>query len=230
MTKIIFICHWVAKILKWMTWQSDPHWSPDLRYFAGGISTQSLLTWYDLYASAYRIDPIISASQLQLKVRYRPRYHFSGVQGSHYERPPYRNHSSGAEQSRHVSRFIALAKVGNKEKKKWLYAFNITPLKTCPRQELVAQPVGVTDMPFREEHISIQVSRTVCQFGDDLWHGSVSVLHQNEGGIWIESPNNPPSLGGVRPFYSSSGIPGVHGIILPCIQGRIDSVKSNPSL
>ena len=140
-------------------------------------------------------------------------------------------------------RFIALAKVGNKEKKKWLYAFNITPLKTCPRwpicsyflifrkrQELVAQPVGVTDMPFREEHISIQVSRTVCQFEDDLWHGSVSVLHQNEGGIWIGFPNNPPSLGGVRPFYSSSGIPGVHGIILPCIQGRIDSVKSNPSL
>ena len=31
----------------------------------------------------------------------------------------------------------------------------------------MAQPVGVTDMPFREEHISIQVSRAVCQFGDD---------------------------------------------------------------
>ena len=36
----------------------------------------------------------------------RPRYHFSGLQGSHYERPPYRNHSSGAEQSRHVSRLV----------------------------------------------------------------------------------------------------------------------------
>ena len=67
-----------------------------------------------------------------------------------------------------MSRFIALAKVGNKDKKKWLYAFNITPLKTCPRQELVAQPVGVTDMPFREEHISIQDTEKKAQFFFDM--------------------------------------------------------------
>jgi len=109
-------------------------------------------------------SPLVS----RLALLCRPRYHFSAVQGSHYERPPYRNHSSGAEQSRHVSRFIALAKVGNKEKKKWLYAFNITPLKTCPRQELVAQPVGVTDMPFREEHISIQDTEKKAQFFFDM--------------------------------------------------------------
>ena len=55
------------------------------------------------------------------------------------------------------SRFIALGKVGNKEKKKWLYAFNITPLKNMERAELVAQPVGVTEIPFLQEHIEIQV-------------------------------------------------------------------------
>ena len=44
--------------------------------------------------------------------------------------------------SKHVTRFISLAKVGNKEKKKWLYAFNITPLTTMDHHELVAQPPG----------------------------------------------------------------------------------------
>ena len=56
--------------------------------------------------------------------------------------------------SKHVTRFISLAKVGNKEKKKWLYAFNITPLTSMDHHELVSQPTGVTEMPFREQHIT----------------------------------------------------------------------------
>ena len=38
-----------------------------------------------------------------------------------------------------------MAKVGNKEKKKWLYAFNITPLTQMNHHELVAQPQGKQD-------------------------------------------------------------------------------------
>ena len=82
----------------------------------------------------------------------RPRYHFSGMQGEHYERPPYRNHQSGSEQSRHVTRFIALAKVANKEKKKWLYAFNISPMSSMIRSDLVSQPDGVTDPEVEKVH------------------------------------------------------------------------------
>ena len=67
------------------------------------------------------------------------------MQGEHYERPPYRNHQSGSEHSKHVTRYIALARVGNKEKKKWLYAFNITPLTVMDHHELVAQPQGESD-------------------------------------------------------------------------------------
>ena len=48
-----------------------------------------------------------------------------------------------------MTRFIGLAKVGNPEKKKWLYAFNIKPIKTSPRSELIAQPPDATDMPFK---------------------------------------------------------------------------------
>ena len=68
----------------------------------------------------------------------------------------------------HVTRFIALAKVGNKEKKKWLYALNITPLTTMDHHELVAQPPGVTDMPFREQHITIDTGNKGDQFRWDM--------------------------------------------------------------
>jgi hypothetical protein len=48
--------------------------------------------------------------------------------------------------------------VGNAEKQKWLYAFNITPMSTIERAELVAQPVGTSDIPFLPEHIEIKVN------------------------------------------------------------------------
>ena len=51
---------------------------------------------------------LISKAALQL----RPRYHFSGVTGIHYERQPYRNHRVANEPARHVTRFIGLGKVG----------------------------------------------------------------------------------------------------------------------
>jgi len=97
-------------------------------------------------------SPIVS----RIALLSRPRYHFCGLQGEHYERPPYRNHQTGAEQAKHVTRFIGLSKVANKEKKKWLYAFSITPLKNMERSELVAQPLGITDLPFTQEDIVVQ--------------------------------------------------------------------------
>jgi len=109
-----------------------------------------------------------SALVSRLALLSRPRYHFSGLHGEHYERPPYRNHQSGSEISKHVTRFISLAKVGNKEKKKWLYAFNITPLTQMNHHELVAQPQGVTDMPFREQHITIDTGGKSQQFFYDM--------------------------------------------------------------
>ena len=43
------------------------------------------------------------------------------------------------EPPRHTTRFIGLAEVGNLEKKKWLYAFNIVPMAALPSTELTAQ-------------------------------------------------------------------------------------------
>ncbi|MFT7812632.1 CWF19-like protein 1-like [Arapaima gigas] len=61
-----------------------------------------------------------------------------------------RNHMVLQESAQHVSRFIALASVGNLTKKKYLYAFNIVPLKSMDPSELVKQPQDVTENPYRK--------------------------------------------------------------------------------
>lgn len=89
-----------------------------------------------------------SMSVAQLAMGLKPRYHFAGLEGMFYERQPYRNHKVLAEKDKHVTRFLGLAKVNNKDKKKYLYAFNITPLKHMAASELVKQPLDVTESPF----------------------------------------------------------------------------------
>ncbi|KAL8168569.1 UNVERIFIED_CONTAM: hypothetical protein K2H54_002836 [Gekko kuhli] len=79
----------------------------------------------------------------------KPRYHFSGLQKIYYERLPYRNHAVLQESAQHVSRFIALANVGNADKRKYLYAFSILPMSSMDPAELVRQPQDVTENPYR---------------------------------------------------------------------------------
>ncbi|KAI4888468.1 hypothetical protein NFI96_015928 [Prochilodus magdalenae] len=82
--------------------------------------------------------------------KLKPRYHFAALEGVHYERLPYRNHVVLQENAQHVSRFIALATVNNPGKKKYLYAFNIVPMKSMDPLELVKQPQDVTENPYRK--------------------------------------------------------------------------------
>ena len=96
--------------------------------------------------------------------KLKPRYHFASGKGIPYERIPYRNHRIVTEASRHVTRFISLADVGNLEKKKWLYAFNLVPITEMNPVELVAQPDIVTDMPFKEDDIRIDSKDSNKQF------------------------------------------------------------------
>uniref|UniRef100_A0A8C9XBI8 CWF19-like protein 1 n=1 Tax=Sander lucioperca TaxID=283035 RepID=A0A8C9XBI8_SANLU len=90
-----------------------------------------------------------SSSVATLADKLKPRYHFAALEGAHYERLPYRNHVILQENAQHVSRFIALAIVNNPAKKKYLYAFNIIPMKTMDPSELVKQPQDVTENPYR---------------------------------------------------------------------------------
>ncbi|XP_069084546.1 CWF19-like protein 1 isoform X2 [Pleurodeles waltl] len=80
----------------------------------------------------------------------KPRYHFAALEGSNYERLPYRNHIVLQENAQHVSRFISLANVGNTSKRKYLYAFSILPMQGMDPAELVKQPIDVTENPFRK--------------------------------------------------------------------------------
>ncbi|XP_036373804.1 CWF19-like protein 1 isoform X1 [Megalops cyprinoides] len=91
-----------------------------------------------------------AASIAHLAEQLKPRYHFAGLEGTHYERLPYRNHMVLLENAQHVSRFIALANVNNPAKKKYLYAFSIVPLKNMDPAELVKQPQDVTENPYRK--------------------------------------------------------------------------------
>ena len=59
-----------------------------------------------------------------------------------------RNHEVLQEKTRPVTRFIALGKVGNPKKLKWLYAFNIVPMVKMPAAKLNEQPAGTTPSPF----------------------------------------------------------------------------------
>lgn len=97
-----------------------------------------------------------SESISQLAITLKPRYHFCGLLGVHYERQPYRNHKVLAEPAKHVTRFIGLAKVGNTAKKKYLYAFNISPMASMDPTELTSQPDDVTECPYKQKQFHLQ--------------------------------------------------------------------------
>ena len=100
-----------------------------------------------------------SSNVAKLAMALKPRYHFAGIEGISYERNPYRNHKLLSGQSGHVSRFVALAAAGNKEKQKYLYAFNITPMKYIDREELHRQPPDTTECPYKMTHQEMTEAR-----------------------------------------------------------------------
>ncbi|XP_029328388.1 CWF19-like protein 1 isoform X3 [Mus caroli] len=87
-----------------------------------------------------------------------------------------RNHVVLQESAQHATRFIALANVGNPEKKKYLYAFSIVPMKLMAVAELVKQPPDVTENPYRDsgkqaaggKQIPAPQEESACQFFFDL--------------------------------------------------------------
>lgn len=52
------------------------------------------------------------------------------------------------EKTHHVTRFIALGKVGNANKLKWIYAFNIAPMAKMSALKLNEQPANTTSCPY----------------------------------------------------------------------------------
>ncbi|XP_027702151.1 CWF19-like protein 1 [Vombatus ursinus] len=138
-----------------------------------------------------------------LAMDLKPRYHFAALEKTYYERLPYRNHTVLQETAQHVTRFIALANVGNPEKRKYLYAFSILPLNLMDMAELVKQPPDVTENPYRKsgkEALSDKQGlapqeEPACQFFFDLSKKQGKKRQSTGGdskGVSPKQPRKPP--------------------------------------
>nr|XP_019708745.1 zinc finger CCCH domain-containing protein 59 isoform X2 [Elaeis guineensis] len=87
--------------------------------------------------SAY--DSIVS----ELVAEIKPRYHIAGTKGVYYAREPYCN-----KEAEHVTRFIGLAAVGNKEKQKFIHAISPTPASMMSTAEIRTRPPNTTLSPY----------------------------------------------------------------------------------
>lgn len=125
-----------------------------------------------------------SESIANLALALRPRYHFSGIEGISYERNPYRNHQLLSGQSSHVTRFVALANVGNKEKSKYLYAFNIVPMKYINKEELHKQPVDTTECPFKNATTKQLTTQSAAPERNTFFYGESPQAGNKRRGIF----------------------------------------------
>ncbi|CAK0784495.1 hypothetical protein CVIRNUC_007699 [Coccomyxa viridis] len=82
----------------------------------------------------------------KLATKVRPRYHICGGKDVFYARQPYLNKDLGA--GGHVTRFIALASVGNPAKAKSLHALALTPAADMDIAVLTQRPDGTTPCPY----------------------------------------------------------------------------------
>ncbi|MED6216467.1 hypothetical protein PIB30_008167 [Stylosanthes scabra] len=89
-------------------------------------------------------DSIGSDSTIsELVQEIKPRYHIAGTKGIYYAREPYFNVDAV-----HVTRFIGLASVGNKEKQKFIHALSPTPASTMSSTEIAMKTTNSTLSPY----------------------------------------------------------------------------------
>lgn len=86
-----------------------------------------------------------------LSYMLKPRYHVSGLEGVYYERNPYRVINDNTEG---VTRFLGLARVGNPNKEKWLYALNLTPVDKLKLMSIVQRTTDETICPYNIDDLN----------------------------------------------------------------------------
>ncbi|KAK4774286.1 hypothetical protein SAY86_009221 [Trapa natans] len=79
----------------------------------------------------------------ELVVEIKPRYHIAGTRGVFYAREPYANVDAV-----HVTRFLGLAPVGNKDKQKFIHAISPTPASSMSSSEISMKPSNTTLSPY----------------------------------------------------------------------------------
>ncbi|CAD7939930.1 unnamed protein product [Amoebophrya sp. A120] len=105
---------------------------------------------YDQVPNLQDVEPVgegdIESSAISdLVAALAPRYVVCAKGNTFYQRPPFQT-----LKAQHVSRLIALGKVGAKGKdKKWLHALQLRPLRAMTADELRTKPDNTTPFPFQ---------------------------------------------------------------------------------
>ncbi|KAG5899542.1 hypothetical protein JTB14_008228 [Gonioctena quinquepunctata] len=104
----------------------------------------------------------LSDSISYLCMKLKPRYIISGFEGVFYERPPFRCPNLGDHDVtlETVSRFIGLARVGNSNKEKFIYALSLTPLDKMKMSELFQKTTDETPCPFDFQDLEARIFKT----------------------------------------------------------------------
>ncbi|KAF9615113.1 hypothetical protein IFM89_021684 [Coptis chinensis] len=122
-------------------------------------------------------DPVIS----ELVADIKPRYHVAGTKGVYYAREPYLNNEAV-----HVTRFLGLAPVGNKDKQKFIHAISPTPASNMSGTEISMNPPNTTFSPYSHKeggtHAKNVSKRPNSGVSDtQYWRYDVSQKRQRHG-------------------------------------------------
>ncbi|KAF6157049.1 hypothetical protein GIB67_041510, partial [Kingdonia uniflora] len=123
-------------------------------------------------------DPVVT----ELVTEIKPRYHISGTKGLFYAREPYSN-----AEALHVTRFLGLAPVGNKDKLKFIHAISPTPASAMSAAEICMKPPNTTSSPYSlPDNGTSHVKETAKRPGDrnsdaQNWRYDVSQKRQRHG-------------------------------------------------
>ncbi|KAF5935217.1 hypothetical protein HYC85_026346 [Camellia sinensis] len=121
-----------------------------------------------------------SSTVSELVTEIKPRYHVAGTKGVFFAREPYAN-----VEAVHVTRFIGLAPVGNKNKQKFIHAISPTPASTMSASEICMKPSNTTLFPFTSTEKAAQTDGAAKRPSDtsdsQYWRYDVSQKRRKHG-------------------------------------------------
>ncbi|PQQ16978.1 zinc finger CCCH domain-containing protein 64 [Prunus yedoensis var. nudiflora] len=117
----------------------------------------------------------------ELVAEIKPRYHIAGTKGVYYAREPYSNVDAV-----HVTRFLGLAPVGNKDKQKFIHAISPTPASTMSSVEISTKSPTTTLSPYtygeKTDHATEAGKRSRDSISDSqYWRYDVNQKRQKHG-------------------------------------------------
>ncbi|BFG39723.1 hypothetical protein CerSpe_259970 [Prunus speciosa] len=117
----------------------------------------------------------------ELVAEIKPRYHIAGTKGVYYAREPYSNVDAV-----HVTRFLGLAPVGNKDKQKFIHAISPTPASTMSSVEISTKSPTTTLSPYtygeKTDHATEAGKRSSDSISDSqYWRYDVNQKRQKHG-------------------------------------------------